>query len=131
MKYRNLTSSEIDQLERLGNWADDWSAVQVVEPFCAECLRGNSFEGAVRLGAIAQGRVVHGDLSLREGIYDSTLSATTVGDHPAIHHVRMLDGYTLGDNVLLFNVGEMTCSSDPTKAVWLEPMNENGGRSAA
>lgn len=128
MKYRNLTSSEIDQLERLGNWADNWSAVQVAEPFCAECLRGNSFEGAVRLGAIAQGRVVHGDLSLREGIYDSTLSATTVGDHPAIHHVRMLDGYTLGDNVLLFNVGEMTCSSDPTKAVWLEPMNENGGR---
>ena len=77
MKYRNLTSSEIDQLERLGNWADDWSAVQVAEPFCAECLRGNSFEGAVRLGAIAQGRVVHGDLSLREGIVTPTIHLDT------------------------------------------------------
>ena len=33
-----------------------------------------------------------------------------------------------GDNVLLFNIDEMTCTADAKEVAWLEPMNENGGR---
>lgn len=127
-RYRNLTRSEIEQLERAGNYAENWSAVKVADPFCAECLRNNTFDGDVCLGAIERNKVTHGDLTLREGIFDSTLSNTVVGNHPAIHHVRMLSGYTLGDSVLIFNVEEMTCTADPHTVAWLEPMNENGGR---
>ena len=128
MEYRKLTEGEIGQLERQGNWADDWSVVEVSEPFCTECVRNNTFDGPVRLGAMAKRCVADGDLTLREGIYHSTLCNVTVGDHPAIHNVKMLSGYTLGNNVLLFNVEEMTCTSDPHTVAWLEPMNENGGR---
>ena len=127
-QYRNLTTGEIERLERQGNSAEDWGAVRVSEPFCTECVRNSTFEGAVSLGAIAAERHIEGDLSLREGIFNSTLCNTTVGDHPAIHNVRMLSGYTVGNNVMLFNIDEMTCNADPQKAVWLEPMNENGGR---
>ena len=127
-RYRNLTRSEIKKLERAGNCAEDWSAIQVADPFCVDCLRNNTFDGEVRLGVIECKKVSHGDLTLREGLYDSSLCNVTVGDHPAIYHVRMLGGYTLGDNVLLFNVEEMTCTADPAKVAWLEPMNENGGR---
>ena len=127
-QYRNLTTGEIERLERQGNSAEDWGAVRVSEPFCTECVRNSTFEGAVSLGAIAAERHTEGDLSLREGIFNSTLCNTTVGDHPAIHNVRMLSGYTVGNNVMLFNIDEMTCNADPQKAVWLEPMNENGGR---
>lgn len=127
-RYRSLTASEIEQLERSGNSAEDWSAVQVADPFSVSCLHGNCFDGEVRLGALQPGRVHDGDLSLREGIYNSTLANVTVGDHAAIHNVHMLSNYVVGDNVLLFNVDEMTCTADPKAVAWLEPMNENGGR---
>ncbi len=124
--YRNLTPAEIEQLERQGNYAEEWSTVRVAESFSAEYVRNSTFEGAVSLGTLENNRHTDGALSLREGIYNSCLCNTTVGDHPTIHNVRMLSGYTIGNNVLLFNIDEMTC--DPTDPVWLEPMNENGGR---
>ncbi len=127
-RYRSLTASEIEQLERSGNCAENWSAVKVTDQFSVSCLHGNCFDGEVRLGAITAGKVKDGDLTLREGIYNSTLADVTVGDHPAIHNVHMLSNYTLGDNVLLFNIDEMTCTADAKEVAWLEPMNENGGR---
>ena len=126
--YRKLTADEIARLERAGNWAEDWSDVSVAEPFCVDCLRNNTFDGTVRLGAIEPRKVTDGSLTLPEGVYNSYLSNTAVGDHPVIHNVRMLSGYTLGNNVLLFNVEEMTCTADPHGVAWMEPMNENGGR---
>ena len=127
-RYRNLTQAEIEQLERSGNYAEEWSAVKVADPFCVACLRGNTFDGEVRIGAVENRKVRDGELSLHEGIYHSTLADCTLGDHPAVHNVHMLSGYTVGDNVMLFNIEEMTCTADPHKVAWLEPMNENGGR---
>ena len=127
-RYRNLTASEIEQLERSGNSAENWSAVKVTDQFSASCLRGNCFDGEVRLGAITPAKVKEGELTLREGIYNSTLVDTTIGDHPVIHNVKMLSNYTVGNNVVLFNIEEMTCTADAKNIAWLEPMNENGGR---
>lgn len=127
-RYRNLSTAEVEQLERAGNCAEEWSAIQVADPFCVDCLRNNTFEGPVKLGPLEPARMTDGDLSLREGIYNSTLCNVTVGAHAAIHNVRMLSGYTLGEKVLLFNIDEMTCTSDPKEVAWMEPMNENGGR---
>ena len=128
IQYRNLSTAEVEQLERAGNCAEEWSAIQVADPFCVDCLRNNTFEGPVKLGPLEPARMTDGDLSLREGIYNSTLCNVTVGTHAAIHNVRMLSGYTLGEKVLLFNIDEMTCTSDPKEVAWMEPMNENGGR---
>lgn len=126
--YRNLTPAEIERLERHGNYAADWSAVRVADPFCPECIRDSTFMGAVSIGSIENRRRTDGDLTLPEGIYRSTLADTVLGNHPAIHNVHMLSGYTIGDNALLFNIDEMTCTADPRRMAWLEPMNENGGR---
>ncbi len=126
LSYRNLTPAEIEQLECQGNSADDWTSVRVAEPFSADCVRNSTFEGAVSLGAIENRRRTDEALSLREGIYNSCLANTTLGNHPTVHNVRMLSGYTVGDDVLLFNIDEMT--ADPEHPAWLEPMNENGGR---
>ena len=95
-QYRNLTPAEIEQLERQGNYAEDWAAVRVAESFCAKCIRNSTFEGHVTIGANA-----------------------------SIRDVRLLADYTLGDNVTLFNIGEMTGGGTPKP---LEVMNENGGR---
>ena len=127
-QYRKLSRDEIERLERQGNDAEDWGSVLVSEPFCVESVRNNTCEGAVTLGAIASAHHTDEGLMLREGIYRSTLRDAIVGDHPTIHNVGMLSGYVLGDNVLLFNVEEMTAATDPHQLAWLEPMNENGGR---
>ena len=127
-RYRNLTARETEQLERAGNHAEDWSTIKVADPFCVECLRNNTFDGEVCLGALEAGKVHDGDLTLREGIYNSTLCDCTVGDHAAVHNVKMLSGYRVGGNAILFNIEEMTCTTDPKQVAWLEPMNENGGR---
>ena len=128
--YRQLTDAEIRQLESQGNYSTDWSSVKVAEGFNAMYLRNNTFEEDVCLGALTYRKMTHENLTLREGIYNSMLCNCTVGDHPVIHNVRMLSGYTLGDNVMLFNVEEMTSAlaPQPTDFAWLEPMNENGGR---
>ena len=127
-QYRKLSQDEIERLERQGNDAEEWGSVLVSEPFCVESVRNNTFEGAVTLGAIASAHHTDEGLMLREGIYHAMLRDVIVGDHPTIHNVGMLSGYVLGDNVLLFNVEEMTASTDPHQLAWLEPMNENGGR---
>ena len=64
-RYRNLTESEIEQLLRAGNYAEEWSAIQVADPFCIDCLRNNTFEGTVKIGALENRKVADGDLTLR------------------------------------------------------------------
>jgi hypothetical protein len=123
---RPLTPAEIEQLERQGNCAEDWSALRVAEPFCPECIRNSTFMGAVSLGSIERRRRTDGALALPEGIYGSTLADVVLGNHPTVHNVRMMSRYTVGDDVLLFNIDEMTAA--PEEPAWLEPMNENGGR---
>ena len=130
MSYRALTSNEITQLQSLGNRAEDWSLVQVCDPFDATSVRNNVFMGRVWLGSSHQNYVNDGDLRLPEGIYNSCLADATIGDHCAIHNVRMLSGYRVGDHCLLFNIDEMTASPlrEENDYPWIEPMNECGGR---
>ena len=125
--YRHLTSAEITQLERQGNYSADWMSVSVADGFDPDCLWHNIFEGDVCIGVLTPRKVSHGNITLPEGICNSLLSNTVVGNHPVIHNVRMLSGYTLGDNCMLVNISEMSCSAEP-QCEWLEPMNENGGR---
>ncbi len=128
--FRALTSQEVEQLQQQGNRAEKWSGVRVGDGFDATFVHNNVFMGTVCLGAIGQGCIHNGDLHLPEGIYNSMIANATVGDHCAVHHVRMLSGYTVGDESLLFNIGEMTASAPDLKKdyPWIAPMNENEGR---
>ena len=131
---RTLTGNEIELLKQQGNVAADWSQVRVCDPFDATLLRNNTFLGHVDLGSLQPGTIADGDLLLPEGICNSMLSNAVVGDHCAVHNVRMLSNYTVGDRCLLFNIDEMTAhrfsGSDGEEEPYplIEPMNENGGR---
>ena len=127
---RALTGNEVELLKQQGNYADDWTLVRVCDPFDASLLRNNTFVGSVCLGSLQKGTHADGDLHLPEGIYASMLCDAAVGDHCAVHNVRMLSGYSVGDHCMLFNVDEMTASAPNVENdyPWLEPMNENGGR---
>lgn len=127
MKYRNLTTDEIARLKQQGNRAEDWNRVHVADSFSTDCVYNSFFGGEIYLGACSDESLCDGDLQLPEGIGNSMLRNCCIGDHCAIHNVKMLSGYTVGDHCLLFNIDEMTANSQGDFA-WLEPMNENGGR---
>ncbi len=124
--YRLLTPQEVETLERLGNCCDDWTRIRVANTFTPARLRGNFFIGDVTLGDIAEGQAPCGGFMLQEGIANAVISNAIIGNHPAIRDVHMLDGYTIGDHAVLFNIGEMSCNGDIEN---LEVMNENGNRS--
>lgn len=51
MTYRELTTSEIQHLERQGCRCTDWSAIEVAESFSPRDIHSVTFDGHVRLGA--------------------------------------------------------------------------------
>lgn len=50
LQYRNLSESEIMQLECQGCLCSDWAAIEVAEAFCADNIRNTRFEGSIRIG---------------------------------------------------------------------------------
>lgn len=125
-KYRSLSLEEISQLTSNGNYADDWSEVCVADPFFVSAVRGNVFSGKVEIGPIEPKSISDGDLSLPEGLTQCRVGNCRIGAHSALHNVRVIYGYEIGDGCLLFNIDEMTCNPSGIKP--LEPMNECGGR---
>lgn len=125
--YRNLTKEEIAQLERQGNSAQWWDLVFVREPFDPLALRNNRFSAEVLIGATEQGYVFDkaNDFSIEEGITGCWIAACTIGDHCALHNVRIMQNFTVGNGCMLMNINEM--SSTPEMS-WMSPMNENGLR---
>lgn len=124
--YRHLSSAEIEQLERQQCHANSWDDVLVSDPFDATLVQCVRFEGRVQLGAIAVGQVCDDNsISFPEGITSCWLRDCTIGDHCAMHNVRILANYTIGNRCLLFNVGSMHCAGEMQ---WMSTMNENGNR---
>lgn len=125
-KYRPLTVEEIHILQSNGNYAEDWSQVMICEPFYCNNIRNNYFVGSLFLGPFENKLVFDEGLALPEGITNSRIVSSTIGAHCVIHNVHYLSNFKIGDNSLLFNVDEMTSSSN--KLQYIEPMNECGGR---
>ncbi len=155
--YRRLTSVEIALLTAAGNWAADWTAVQVADGFdpalvqrlyklrrrqlLDPAVQRCRFYGLVRIGALTAGfREVDG-LRLPIGLYDSTIVACDIGANVVIDRVHYLAGYLIGEEALLFNIGRMWTTTtarfgnaivkdgEPqTTRRLLELGNENGGR---
>ncbi len=126
MDYRKLTPEEIATLQSHGNIADSWDSILVDNRFDASRITNSHFSGTVHIGNMSEAAISHEALCLPVGISGSWIIDTTIGDNCAIHNARYLKGYTVGNNVILFNIDEMTFM--PDRKVWIEPMNENGGR---
>lgn len=112
--FRPLTETEVAQLERQGNWADDWSQVRICPDTNLGRIWRNHFGRGVELGRVAS-------------VTNSHIEDCRLGDNTTVEDVRLLSGYAIGRDCHLFNIGEMHfCTSKPVMA---EVMNENGGRS--
>ncbi|MCL7987699.1 DUF4954 family protein [Sphingobacterium sp. lm-10] len=142
-QYRPLTPEEIDQLIKLGNESTNWDDVLVSKAgFIPDQIQHSKFYGLVRIGKMDEIYVEYRDLRLPSGIYHSQIVSADIGDYCAIHHVRYMAHYIVGNEVILTNIDEMETSSnakfgngvlkdgdDPESRIYLELCNENGGRS--
>ncbi len=141
-EFRELTSQEIQQLVNQLNYSSDWSKVRVSDPFFPEQIQHSKFYGLVRLGPMEQTYLSYRDLRLPTGIYSSTIVSSDIGACCAIHHVRYMAHFIIGEQVILSNINEMETSNNakfgngilkegesPDKRIWMELCNENGGRS--
>ena len=140
--FRPLTSVEIKKLTDQLNYSSDWSDVLVSDPFYPEQIQSSKFYGLVRIGPMSPVYLSYRDLRLPCGIYNSTIVSSDIGAHVAIHHVRYMSHFIIGDSVILSNINEMESSDNAKfgngilkedeateKRIWMELCNENGGRS--
>jgi len=139
--WRNLRADEIETLVKNANTAASWENVLVTEHFTPHSIKNCEFHGLVRIGRLDDVCLEYHDLTVPVGITNSRIISCDIGDDVAIHNVRYLAHYIIGNNVILLDVDEMHASShakfgngivkdgeDEDVRVWMDLINENGGR---
>ena len=142
-EWRNLRADEIETLVKNGNNCDRWDDILVTDQFDPTHVRGCEFHGLVRIGRLDPVYLGHHDLTVPVGLTNSRIISCDIGDNVAIHHVRYLAHYIIGDHVILQNLDEMHCSNhakfgngivkegeEEDVRIWLDLVNEAGGRRA-
>ncbi|MHC4795061.1 MAG: DUF4954 family protein [Planctomycetota bacterium] len=140
-EYRQLRADEIETLVKNGNAADNWDNILVTDHFIAHQIKNCEFYGLVRIGRLEEVVLEYHDLTVPVGITNSRIIACDIGDDVAIHDVRYLAHYIIGSNTILMNLDEMHTTNhakfgngiikdgeDEDVRVWLELINEAGGR---
>jgi hypothetical protein len=140
-RWRKLRSDEVETLVKNFNTSSNWDDILVTDVFDPRQIRNTEFFGLVRIGSVRDALVEHHDLRLSVGITNSLVISCDIGDDVAIHNVRYLSHYIIGDRCILFNISEMN-TTDHAKfgngvikegepedvRVWMDLMNETGSR---
>ena len=140
-KWRHLAAHEVELLIKNGNASDNWDCLLVTDEFDPAQIRNTEFFGFVRIGRTRRVVLEHHDLQISAGISNSRIVACDIGDDAAIHNVRYLAHYIIGDRCILFDIDEMHTTNHAKFGngivkdgesedirVWLDLMNEAGGR---
>ncbi|HKJ85353.1 MAG TPA: DUF4954 family protein [Spirochaetia bacterium] len=139
--WRALRSDEVETLVKNNNYADDWDRFLVADPFDPGQIKNNRFFGLVRVGRVRHETLEYHDLQLPVGITNSLIISADIGSDCAIHDVHYLAHTIIGERCILFNLDEVHTTShakfgngilkdgEPESVrVWLDLMNETGGR---
>jgi hypothetical protein len=139
--YRRLKTDEIERLIRNNNKADSWDDILVAGEFETGLVRDNEFHGLIRIGILRDVLLRHHDFAMPAGITGSRIVSCDIGDDTAIHNVNYLGYYIIGDRCMLSCIDEMHVTNhakfgngilkegeSEEVRVWLEIMNETGGR---
>jgi len=140
-QWRHLTAHEVELLVKNGNTSDNWDDILVGDEFDAAGIMNTEFFGLVRIGRQRHAVLEHHDLQLPVGITNSRIVSCDIGDDVAIHDVRYLAHYIIGDRCMLINIDEMHTTNhakfgngiikdgeEENVRVWLGVMNETGCR---
>ncbi len=141
-KWRHLTADEVERLVKNNNSSSSWENILVNDTFDPGQVINSKFYGRVRIGALPNAFLKHHDLQIPVGISNSVIISCDIGNNVAIHNVRYLAHYIIGNRCILANIDEMH-TTDHAKfgngivkdgesesvRTWMEIMNETGSRS--
>ena len=141
VKYRALTSAEIDTLIANRNSSDNWKMVQVTKGFNANLVKNCKFFGLVRIGSLQPLYHEFHNFRMAVGIYNSTIISCDLGNDVCIDNVNYMSHYIIGNDVMIANVNELATTDhskfgngilkegeDEKLRMKIEVCNENGGR---
>lgn len=141
-QWRSLRPDEIAALKKNGNTCLRWDLLLVEDPFDPSLFRNNFFAGLVRIGACMRGMLAYHDFLLPAGISGSRIYSCDIGRGCAIHECLCLSHYIIGDSVILCRIDEMVTTNhakfgegilkdgeNESVRIWIDPLNEAGGRS--
>lgn len=131
MKYRSLTSLEIEQLQKQFCSADDWTNIQVLDGFNPMYVREVSFSGQIRLGKFEKSVDLPGGLSVHSGIFKACLHNTTVANNVYIREIHnYIANYHIGEDSYIENTNLIVVNERTSfgNGVRVPVMNEGGGR---
>jgi hypothetical protein len=140
--WRHLRAHEIETLVRNGNTCLNWDQFLVADPFDPGLIRNCEFSGLVRIARLEPVVLEFHDLQMPSGITDSVVISCDLGHNVAVHNVRYLAHYIVGDHAMLLNIDEMHVTNHAKFGngivkdgegedvrVWLDLVNETGARS--
>lgn len=141
-QWRKLHADEIERLVKNNNFCSNWDDFLVSDPFDPHLIRNSQFYGLVRLGAVRENLLQYHDYKIPAGIRDSTIISCDIGDDCAIQNCPYISHYIIGDQVIISRVDEIQVSNHakfgngiltPGESedlrIWIDVMNEAGGRS--
>src|SRR5215211_3860621 len=106
--YRNLSAYEIEVLVRNNNTSDDWAKIFVSDWFNPELVKNCKFFGLVRIGKLEPFALQYHNVTMPVGLYNSTIISCDFGDNVVISNVNYMAHYIIGNEVMIFNVHELT-----------------------
>jgi len=140
--WRKLKLEEIEILVKNRNFCPDWNNFFVRDPFDPSLFCDSNFYGLIRIGATQSAALKHHDFCIPVGIRRSTIISCDIGDNTAIQECAYISHYIIGDNCILSRVDEIQTTNhakfgngiikdgeDEEVRVWIDVMNEAGGRS--
>jgi NDP-sugar pyrophosphorylase family protein len=140
--WRGITETERALLERNGNYCPRWDHFLVTDPFDPALIRNSAFYGLVRIGKMRPVLLNHHDFSVPAGIRSSTIISSDIGDDAAIQNCSYISHYIIRNGVILSSVDELQTTNhakfgngvimegeDEDVRIWIDVMNEAGGRS--
>ncbi|MCL2441346.1 MAG: DUF4954 family protein [Treponema sp.] len=140
--WRKLNFEEISILKNNRNYCQNWDNFFVCDPFEPLLIRDSTFYGLVRLGSLQSVYLRHHDFCVPAGIRNSTIISCDIGDDAAIQNCGYISHYIIGNNCILSEIDELQTTNhskfgngslkdgeDEEVRVWIDIMNEAGGRS--
>ncbi len=110
-RVRCLTEREVDALKSRGNRSTDWGRVLVAEGFTPAFIVNSAFFGDCVLGVFAGEEVpVDTTASLPNGIYNSTIVNSEIGNGCFVSDVALVSNYILKERCVVFDAGVLAAS---------------------
>jgi hypothetical protein len=139
---RKLTAEEIAVLEQNGCRAGNWEHIRVTPPFDPSLIRNTEFYGFVRIGKLEKKLLKYHDFCVPVGIRNSTIVSCDLGDDVSIQDCPLISHYIIASLCIVSRVDEMITTNhakfgngiikegeEEDVRVWIDVMNEAGGRS--